>query len=575
MIRIILAAAAGLVALISYALYTHPPLASALLFWSQVAMWSCLALPFVALAGFGLWMRHRALRRDRTMVDGAWLLQRYRVRMWRQDLPWLLALCEYIIGYPGELDRNRIASPAWYVRRDGLVVEHEPAAGWALQHAYNVEVERTNWIRAAMPGDDVLNTPYGQHAVPPRPPTPRTPRPTVPQLSGPAEDDAVVDGDYTPVQMPFVEALHSGNRTEMVLGQSEDGNVVLWDVQQAPHIRVHGKTQGSGKTNLIKQLALCALRAGHHVIVLDRRAFKDWSDYRRHVELVDNRRPGAFMATAQAICTIYQDRDGALGEAGAENIEALPDTPGRVFLVISEFGSAIRELPDDERAEVVAVLKTIISEAGATGVHLVMEDQTNSKWPREIRGNAEPVTGYLPEDTAAAGGWRNAHTLDRYEFHYDGERFRTWDMKAEAPRLLTGMRPNGETMVDVEAFGVRSGENNSEEGENGANSIVFTPNEHRTNGDTTELQRLVWAWRDANPNGTQADLRHEFRRRGIKIARGYAHQCWHDWPGLPLDKLNEEMTIDELEELGIGLNAIQIDAAKYNSARLYTTNGKH
>ncbi len=47
----------------------------------------------------------------------------------------------------------------------------------------------------------------------------------------------------------------------------------------------------------------------------------------------------------------------------------------------------------------------------------------------------------------------------------------------------------------------------------------------------TNLQTAVWAWRDAHPTGTQAELRGDFAARGIEIARGYAHECWHKYPG--------------------------------------------
>jgi hypothetical protein len=32
-------------------------------------------------------------------------------------------------------------------------------------------------------------------------------------------------------------------------------------------------------------------------------------------------------------------------------------------------------------------------------------------------------------------------------------------------------------------------------------------------------------------------MRREFEARGIDIARGYAHECWHKWPG-PNGKLD-------------------------------------
>lgn len=48
---------------------------------------------------------------------------------------------------------------------------------------------------------------------------------------------------------------------------------------------------------------------------------------------------------------------------------------------------------------------------------------------------------------------------------------------------------------------------------------------------STDLQRMVWAWRDANPDGTQAELREEFAARGIEITRSWVHTCWHKWEG--------------------------------------------
>ena len=43
----------------------------------------------------------------------------------------------------------------------------------------------------------------------------------------------------------------------------------------------------------------------------------------------------------------------------------------------------------------------------------------------------------------------------------------------------------------------------------------------------TDLQALVWEWRDANPDGSQADMRRDLENAGVEIARGYAHELWH------------------------------------------------
>jgi len=259
-----------------------------------------------------------------------------------------------------------------------------------------------------------------------------------------------------PVVRGFGEGLRKLTRTEIPLGYTKTGQIVTWDVTQAPHIRVHGKTQGSGKTNLIKQIAACALRAGHHVIVLDRRGFKDWrADYEKYVEYIDNRKAGAFANVTSQVKTLYQRRDGVLGQYGAGNIEELPKKYQRLFVVIAEFGTACREAPEDELTKVVSDLKTIMSEAGATGVHMVYEAQVvNHDWPRELRGNGDPICGYLPEDTSKAGGYSYAYQLKPYEFHYDGEIFKTWDMKKYAWQVLQSVQPTTKRLIVTRSLSV-------------------------------------------------------------------------------------------------------------------------
>lgn len=261
----------------------------------------------------------------------------------------------------------------------------------------------------------------------------------------PLETQAI---ESKPVVRSFSDGLLKLTRTTIPLGYTKAGEIVTWDVTQSPHIRVHGKTQGSGKTNLIKQVATGALMAGHHVIVLDRRGFKDWRDFDGKVEFIDNRKAGTFSNVTDQVKTLYQNRDRVLGQHGAGNIEDLPKKYRRVFLVIAEFGTACREAAEEELGKVVSDLKTIMSEAGATGVHLVYESQVvNHDWPRELRGNGDPICGYLPEDTSKAGGYSYAYELKPYEFHYDGERFLTWDMKKYAWQVLQAVPPLGKRLI--------------------------------------------------------------------------------------------------------------------------------
>jgi len=337
------------------------------------------------------------------------------------------------------------------------------------------------------------------------------------------------------------DAFIANTDTTFALGLTDDNSIVVWDVESTPHVRVHGKTQGSGKTNLIKEIATGAVLSGAHVIVLDRRGFKDWSAFQPFVELVDNRVTGAFYGTVKRIQEIYRERDGLLGGAGVGNLASLADAPKRIFLIISEFGSACRgALASGELDHVVPLLKNILSEAGATGVHLIFEDQAiNRNWPPELRGNAEPITGYLPQDASKAGGYTKAFELERYQFHYDGDRFRTFDMSVEAPALLfdAPIMRDEECLIDSSAFvlpirSVKNERNNAEM----PDFSQKTENERTNERSSTDLQRMVWAWRDANPDGTQAELREEFAARRIEITRSWVHTCWHKWEGLREDE---------------------------------------
>ena len=57
--------------------------------------------------------------------------------------------------------------------------------------------------------------------------------------------------------------------------------------------------------------------------------------------------------------------------------------------------------------------------------------------------------------------------------------------------------------------------------------IPNAPNGQICEVSPTDLQALVWEWRDANPDGRQADMRRDLENAGVEIARGYSHELWH------------------------------------------------
>ena len=113
-------------------------------------------------------------------------------------------------------------------------------------------------------------------------------------------------------------------------------------------------------------------------------------------------------------------------------------------------------------------------------------------------------------------------------------------MNVHSVKLLASVPPSQESVIDTEA--VRSFVRSFDEPQKPkvfAENIEFTERTNeRTNErtverpkPTTELQALVWKWRDANHNGTQAQLRRDFTEKKLNISKAYAHECFHNWPG--------------------------------------------
>lgn len=403
------------------------------------AIVACIVFTWVAI--------HRQRLASVREVDGHYPLQRIKLRDGR-----------IIIFDPNVM----VSNAAIIDTRRGTIEEHEPAAGWHVQATIRALVERTRTAQAMYQGDASRSSKYGsvhrgeRHGsvraldVQPKPIALPTP-PASAQLPAPA----------TVREWAPIDALNANTRQRLVLGQS-NGELIKWDLTEAPHLRFHGMTQGSGKTNAIKTAAAGAVRTGAHLVVLDRRRFKDWSDFRDCAELVDTRDPRAFAAAVTRLCTIYQERDAVLGQHGAPNIASLPQPPHRIVIVVSEFGALCATAQAEHVLDdVLYPLQLIMREAGAAGVHVLIEDQVvDQRWPRGISTNAAPVTGRLPLNYAAAGGYHYAHQLAPFTFHFNGQTFRTFDMRAALPVALAGYGRTWPNVVDSTATPVREGVRN-------------------------------------------------------------------------------------------------------------------
>jgi uncharacterized MnhB-related membrane protein len=424
------------------------------------------ALAWTLVAGAGLcltvgagllawWWYRRTTVESLRQRDGHYPIQRVRVAGGRTVF----------------IDPNQTIGPAIMVdRRTGEIYEHEPAAGWQIQATVRGMVEQTRRAQAMFQGDASRATVHGSQS--------RGDRLTAPaaRLIAGAYDRQNVASEFNTapavdststaiVEAPRVlsarEGFGANTNTQLVMGQTADGQLVMWNMLDTPHLRLHGKTQGSGKTNLAQTLAAGAARTGAHVVILDRRRFKDWQEFAGVAELIDSTDPRRFAAAVRALQAVYQDRDRLLGAAGAPNIARLPQRLQRIVAVVSEFGALCNVAAGEGVLDqVLDPLKMILREAGAAGVHVVLEDQAADKWPMGIAANAEPVTGYLPLNYGAAGGYHYAHKLPPYSFHFAGAVFKTWHMAPELRGLLAaapdlaGPIVEGRSTVPVQPPGV-------------------------------------------------------------------------------------------------------------------------
>lgn len=401
--------------------------------WFASLLYGILALA-AAVPLVLLWLLHhkQKLAANRP-VDGALPMIQIKTRDGRQVI----------------INPNHMVGPAAIVDRStGEYSEPEPAAGWTVQSGIRGLVERTNTARAIFPGDQARQNANGAMSKIPaisalgaveRSARPQLPAPRIIGQDPPASAPPPPQPPAQPIEL--AAAWRSNSAQRVALGTSTiTGKPVRWDVTAHPHARIHGATQGSGKTNLAKTALIAMAQQGAHIVILDRRRFKNFSAFNGRAEMIETSDPAAFVAVLRRLELIYRERDRMLGAHGAADIDELPARLVRYVVMVTEFGS-LCSAADEAGLLTVAIppLKRIMAEAAAAGIHLIFEDQIveRGKWPRGVAANAAAVfTGHLPLNMGAAGGYHHAHILRPYQFHYDGQILQTWDVKPLERQLL-------------------------------------------------------------------------------------------------------------------------------------------
>jgi S-DNA-T family DNA segregation ATPase FtsK/SpoIIIE len=190
----------------------------------------------------------------------------------------------------------------------------------------------------------------------------------------------------------------SGRSTKAVVGYSLDGGFALDLVHHGPHGLVAGTT-GAGKSEflqtLVASLAVVNRPDAMTFVLVDYKggaAFKDCVDLPHTVGLVTDLDPHLVERALTSLGAELTHREHLLAAAGAKDLEDYLDYATRrpelvpvprLVIVIDEFASMVRELPD-----FVTGLVNIAQRGRSLGIHLILATQRPSGVvSAEIRAN--------------------------------------------------------------------------------------------------------------------------------------------------------------------------------------------
>ncbi len=490
----------------------------------------CLRGSLVAGAIVGAWiLAMRTWRRRNEHMrqrDGSYALQRVRVGQ------------ATVIVDPNKFIGNAVA-----IGPQGLV-EFMPAGVDAhLRHA--IERAKVSGMQALAPGDEAISSKYGsmfsqrgifnaatgKHLAggwdrPDR----QLPEPST--LSIPA-----------PVHLLTLDdAVRSAAPDRLLAGQNDAGELAIFNPQLHGHGAIVGST-GTGKTTSAAfTVATAALASGYGLVILDPEGGADWGAFGRHADLHEADRE-TFPDQVDAIVEEYMRR----GEQ--------PGAAQPLLIIIEEYGDLIRQLRTAKRSDadhVDRALDLLLRRGRKRGMHLLLVDQYPEHWSQQVIAGTKfrAVFRLGPNQGAKMEEYHAAKLPDRGAFLHNGNQFESWHAQPALRRLLATVPAAPAPSIIDGTCTVRP--ERSVAGEWGSTSGANAPNERPNapapNADLgpTDLQEIVWAWRDSHPDGSQAEMRRQLGERGVDISKGYAHELWHRWPGparLPgSDKLGTDIS---------------------------------
>ena len=275
----------------------------------------------------------------------------------------------------------------------------------------------------------------------------------------PGGPEIVDEAPRLPVAPPdihsTVERSHDGH---IGIGYDiETGAPMIWNLNQAPHIRIHGTT-GSGKTTLAQFVIFNLIASGARVAILDRRAFKDYRLFEVDAQFIDTRDPFQLLTALKWLEQEHNRRDELLALSGVGTIAELGGSVDRIVFVLDEFFGQIRNAKREGiDGAILNKLELLTAEGRSSGIHFLMIDlkPLSENWGNFIRANTESIVGRLPKGQGLAAGYYDAYMLEPYTFRieHEGCTIKSWPIADRFRALSEEYLPaNDGPFVDLDAM---------------------------------------------------------------------------------------------------------------------------
>ncbi|MEU3979415.1 FtsK/SpoIIIE domain-containing protein [Streptomyces sp. NPDC026672] len=281
--------------------------------------------------------------------------------------------------------------------------------------------------------------------------------------------------DLLRIEPPTAEAVVAGwslggRSTKAVLGVGYDGDFAVDIVRDGPHALIAGTT-GSGKSELLQTLVatLAVVNRPDEMtfVLIDYKggsAFAECADLPHTVGLVTDLDTHLVERALVSLGAELRRRETQLAQAGAKDIEdyldkrsrggnVLPPMP-RLLLVVDEFASMVRELPD-----FISGLVNIAQRGRSLGIHMVLATQRpGGAVTPDIRANTNLRIALRTTDTTESRDIIDAPDSGEISPANPGRAYARLGPSALLPfqsGRVGGRRPGGQVAAGTE-IGVRA-----------------------------------------------------------------------------------------------------------------------